>query len=77
MPRRSSGGWALAFILSLLVTVVVMILQLRRPSYHGLGWQRINPGLPQWWQAWWQAQGHEIGHEINLDATSNHKQPGD
>lgn len=49
-------GWLWVFALSLLVTVVVLILQLRRPPYHGVAWQRINPGLPQWWQA----QGQEI-----------------
>lgn len=44
-------GWPLTAVLSLVVTAVVVWLQMRSPSYHGLGWQRINPGLPAWWEA--------------------------
>jgi hypothetical protein len=29
----------------------VVIVEMRKPSYHGVGWQRINPGLPAWWDA--------------------------
>ena len=35
--------------LSLLVTLVVVVIELRKPSYHGLGWKTINPNLPNWW----------------------------
>jgi hypothetical protein len=44
-------GWPLTICLSLALTALVVALQMRKPSYHGLGWQRINPGLPAWWQA--------------------------
>lgn len=44
-------GWAITSGASLAVTVVVVVLQVRKPSYHGLGWQRINPGLRAWWEA--------------------------
>ena len=44
-------SWLVTAAVSLLVTVVVVVLQMRRPSYHGLGWQRINPGLPAWWKS--------------------------
>lgn len=44
-------AWPLTAASSLLVTALVVVLQLRSPSYHGLGWQRINPGLPVWWAA--------------------------
>lgn len=44
-------GWLVTGLVSLLVTTVVVALQLRKPSYHGVGWQRINPGLPAWWDA--------------------------
>lgn len=43
-------GWSAAFGMSLVATVLVIVLQLRKSSYHGFGWQRINPGLPQWWE---------------------------
>lgn len=44
-------GWWVTALASLLVTVVVVIVEMRKPSYHGVGWQRINPGLPAWWEA--------------------------
>jgi hypothetical protein len=31
------------------VTVSV-VAEMRRPSYHGVLWQRINPRLLEWWQ---------------------------
>jgi hypothetical protein len=44
-------GWPATFALALLLTVVLVAIQLRKPSYHGVLWQRINPNLPQWWAA--------------------------
>ena len=44
-------GWPITTSISSVVTVVVVTLQVRKPSYHGLGWQRINPGLHAWWDA--------------------------
>jgi hypothetical protein len=29
----------------------VVVLQMRKSSYHGIAWQRINPGLRAWWDA--------------------------
>jgi lysylphosphatidylglycerol synthetase-like protein (DUF2156 family) len=31
------------------ITVVLTVLQMRQPSYHGIFWRQINPDLPQWW----------------------------
>src|ERR1700740_2599945 len=44
-------GWLLTALGALLMTVVVVLVELRKPSYHGVGWQWLNPGLPTWWQA--------------------------
>jgi len=44
-------GWPITVAASLVVTVAVVGLQMRKPSYHGLGWQRINPGLRDWWSS--------------------------
>ena len=41
-------GWGLTAAISLGVTVVVVILEMRKPSYHGIAWQRINPDLRKW-----------------------------
>ena len=49
----SSGrpGWPATIAISFTVTVVVIGLALRRPSYHGIGWRRLNPELHSWWLA--------------------------
>ena len=44
--------WPVTATVSLVATVVVVVVQMRKPSYHGLGWQWINPGLPAWWETW-------------------------
>jgi hypothetical protein len=44
-------GWNVTACASLLVTVAIVIIQARKPSYHGVGWQWINPGLPAWWES--------------------------
>lgn len=44
-------GWPIALTMSLVATLLVIVVQMRKPSYHGVLWQRINPGLPQWWEA--------------------------
>lgn len=45
-------AWPVTASVSLVATVVVVVLEMRKPSYHGLGWQWVNPGLPAWWEAW-------------------------
>ena len=42
-------SWNQTFAICLVATCVLVATHLRSPSYHGLGWQRINPGLPEWW----------------------------
>lgn len=44
-------GWLLTALLSLVVTGIVVVIQMRKPSYHGVGWKWINPGLPAWWES--------------------------
>lgn len=44
-------GWLVTASVSLAATVVVVMVETRKPSYHGVGWQRINPGLPAWWES--------------------------
>lgn len=48
-------------IISLSLTLVMVVLEVRKPSYHGIFWQKFNPDLPNWfnnnaqsfkWQAW-------------------------
>lgn len=42
--------WAAAIAISSGVTIVLTGIQMRRPSYHGVGWRTINPDLYDWWQ---------------------------
>jgi hypothetical protein len=42
-------SWPVAIAGTLLTTAVVIGIEMRKPTYHGILWQRINPQLPQWW----------------------------
>lgn len=44
-------AWLTVLLLMLPITVTVIGWELRKPSYHGLGWQRFNPDLENWWNA--------------------------
>lgn len=41
--------WLLPASVVLLTTLAIIGRELRKPSYHGIGWQRWNPGLPEWY----------------------------
>lgn len=43
-------GWAVTLGVTLVATLLVIAVQVRRPSYHGIGWQRLNPKLLEWWE---------------------------
>ena len=42
-------SWPLTLALSLALTVVLIGREMRKPSYHGICWQGVNPRLRQWW----------------------------
>jgi hypothetical protein len=44
-------GWPLTVGMALLATGAIAVFEMRKPSYHGIGWRRINPGLEAWWAA--------------------------
>lgn len=43
--------WAVTAALSLCATAVVVGIEMRKPSYHGVGWSLVNPGLRAWWDS--------------------------
>jgi hypothetical protein len=43
--------WAVTIAISICATVAVVICETRKPSYHGVGWRRINPHLKSWWDS--------------------------
>ncbi len=44
-------SWPLVIGISAGVTIIVAVIETRRSSYHGVGWQKLNPRLPEWWQS--------------------------
>jgi len=45
----SVPSWPYAYGLTLLMTLIVTVVQIRLPSYHGAFWAVLNPKLPQRW----------------------------
>ena len=43
-------GWPIAITLSLFATGTIIAIEMRKPSYHGVCWKRINPDLQKWWE---------------------------
>jgi hypothetical protein len=43
-------AWGVTIAVSLATTVVVIFFEMRKPSYHGVAWQRINPRLVKWFE---------------------------
>ena len=41
----------MVFAISGVTTINLAAIQMRRPSYHGVGWQKLNPRFPEWWQS--------------------------
>ncbi|MHC5055072.1 MAG: hypothetical protein ACYTKD_10195 [Planctomycetota bacterium] len=44
-------GWIATAAVTVGATIAVVLVEMRRPSYHGVGWRRINPSLPEWWRS--------------------------
>lgn len=43
-------SWHYTYALAFAVTLVVAVVQVLLPSYHGAFWAILNPRLPQWWE---------------------------
>ena len=43
-------NWLTTFSLSTTTTIIMIVLETRKPRYHGVLWQTINPKLPIWFQ---------------------------
>jgi hypothetical protein len=42
-------GWVATLATCFCTTVVLVIREMKKPSYHGVAWQKINPHLRTWW----------------------------
>ena len=43
-----SPGWVITFTVSGLLTIVLVFLETKKPSYHGILWEKFNPNLLDW-----------------------------
>jgi len=57
--RLELSSWPVMLGCFLSVTALFAAIEVRRPSYHGVGWRSLNPGLPEWWQANQAPRGRE------------------
>jgi hypothetical protein len=44
---------------------VLVVLEARKRSYHGVFWRWINPGLPAWWAT--HAETTDAGAEAQVE----------
>jgi hypothetical protein len=44
-------GWASTIAGALVMTFILVVREMRKPWYHGIAWQRVNPNLRAWWEA--------------------------
>jgi hypothetical protein len=44
-------GWTGTIVASLVLTVLLILLEIRKPSYHAVCWRQWNPKLPEWWES--------------------------
>lgn len=52
--RLGAPGWPATIAASVAVAAGLIAWETRHPSYHGIGWARLNPGLKEWWTAFKQ-----------------------
>ena len=44
-------GWIATATVSVALSIVLIALEAKKPSYHGVAWRKINPRLPDWWES--------------------------
>jgi hypothetical protein len=44
-------NWTITIAISIGATIVVVICEMKKPSYHGIYWRQINPNLKNWWDS--------------------------
>lgn len=43
-------SWLFVFAAGIALTIVLIVIEMRHPSYHGVFWRFVNPHLPAWWE---------------------------
>lgn len=44
-------AWPAVFAISAVVTVILTLIEIRRPLYHGVAWRKFNPRLLDRWNS--------------------------
>lgn len=42
-------SWPIVFAAGIALTTILIAIEMRHPSYHGILWRLVNPSLPTWW----------------------------
>ena len=42
-------SWLVVFGTSIALSITLIAIEMRHPSYHGILWRSVNPRLPHWW----------------------------
>jgi hypothetical protein len=45
------SAWFIDGAISFLATIILVVREMKKPYYHGVGWSKINPDLRTWWQS--------------------------
>ena len=40
--------WLITFSLSFIISFILIFLETKKASYHGVFWKQLNPNLPEW-----------------------------
>ena len=67
---------AIGTVATIGLTMVVLV-EVRKPSYHGLGWQWINPALPTWWESQLACLEKEQSSNVTAPTGARFDSPGD
>lgn len=60
-------GWIVTFASSLAFSLLLLWRETGKASYHGICWQRWNPGL----RAWWDKQHNAVATNETAEETTN------
>lgn len=42
-------SWPIVFAGGMGLSLILIAMEMRHPSYHGIFWRSVNPHLPTWW----------------------------
>jgi len=49
--RSGVPPWPVTMGTAITLAIVLIAFETRKSSYHGVGWRKLNPNLPEWWRS--------------------------